>query len=187
MAWPLGYSACLANVIADGNAVAATITQTSLLTGSASQGVCTLPANWLGNSGGAQFHLRASGRVSTPAATQGNLTFTVQVGGLNVCVSPAFVSLASQTNITWRLEWDLTVRAVGSVTSANIMHTGVFTSALVSASNLINLFPATAPAVGSGFDSTAADKVDLQVTWSNNTAGNTILLHQYALWSLINY
>ena len=187
MAWPLGYSACLANVIADGNAVVASASQTSLLTGTASQGVCSLPANWLGNAAGAQFHIRAAGRISTPAATQGNATFTVVIAGVNAAVSPTFTSQASQTNITWILEWDLTVRAVGSGTSANIMHTGKLTTALVSATNLINLIPATAPAVGTGFNSTAASTVDLQFTWSNSTAGNTITLHQYALWSLINY
>jgi hypothetical protein len=187
MAWPLGYTACHANVIADGNAVAATTTQTSLLTGTASQGVFSLPANWLGNAAGAQFYLRASGRISTPAATQGNVTFTVVIGAVNACVSPTFTSQASQTNITWILDWDMTVRAVGSGTSANIMHTGTLTTALVSATNLINLIPATAPVVGTGFNSTGIQTVDLQLTWSNNTAGNTVTLHQYSFWSLINY
>lgn len=187
MAWPLGYSACLAQANAAGNAVAATTTQTSLLTGSASQGVCTLPANWLGNSPAAQFHLRAAGVISTPAATQGNATWTVVVGAVNAAVSPTYTSQASQTNITWIIELDLSVRAVGSGTTANLMSIGKVTTALVSATNLINLWPATAPVVGTGFNSTTALTVDLQFTWSNNTAGNTITLYQYALWSLINY
>lgn len=187
MPFPLGGRGLLATVIADGNAVAATTTQTSLLTGSASAGIATLPAGWLGPTGRAALKLFASGRISTPAATQGNPTFTFRVGSVNACVSPAFTSLVSLTNITWRLEWDFIVRAVGSGTTANIMHTGVFTAALVSATNLINLIPATAPAVGTGFDSTAAQTLDLQVTWSNATAGNTITLHQYTLEQLDAY
>lgn len=186
MPWPKGYKACLATAPGDGNAVAATVTQTSLLTGSASPAVITLPAGWI-QEVGQMFEIFASGRVSTPAATQGNLTFTVKVGSVNACVSPTFTSQASQTNITWELYWILTVRAVGSGTTTTLMHTGELASALVSATNLRNLIPATAPAVGTGFDSTASQTVDLQVTWSNNTAGNTITLHQYELTSAINY
>jgi len=187
MPFPLGYMATLATAQGDGNAVAATASQTSLLTGTgASQAVCTLPANWIDHAG---QHLKvyAAGRLSTPASTQGNLTFTLKVGSVNACVSPTFTSQASQTTITWELDWDFTVRAVGSGTTTTLMHTGKFVSALVSATNLMNIIPATAPAVGTGFDSTVSNTVDLQVTWSNNTAGNTITLHQYTLMSLINY
>lgn len=187
MTFPLGGTGLLASVIADGNAVAATTTQTSLLTGTASAGIATLPAGWLGPAGGAHFKLYASGRLSTPAATQGNLTFTFRVGSVNAAVTPTFVSLISLTNITWILEWDLTVRTVGNSTSATIMHTGKLLSALVSATNLVNLIPATAPVVGTGFDSTVQESADLQVTWSNATAGNTITLHQYVLQQVNAY
>lgn len=183
----IGGSGLLAVVIGDGNAVAATATQTSLLTGSASAGVFTLPAGWLGPAGGAHFKLYAAGRISTPAATQGNVTFTLRIGSVNAAVTPTFVSLISLTNITWELEWDITFRATGSGTTANAMHTGKLFTALVSATNLVNLIPATAPAIGTGFDSTAGQTIDLQVTWSNATAGNTITLQQYALTQLNAY
>ena len=188
MAFPLGYVATLATVQAAGNAVAATTTQTSLLTGGASQALCTLPANWIEHVG-QQFNIKASGIISTPVATQGNLTLSVvfNTTPINVAVSPSFTSLANQTNITWRLDWDLTVRAVGSGTSSNFIHTGEFRSALVSLTSELNLIPASAPVVGTGYNSTTANTVDLQATWSNSTAGNTITLYQYALTSLINY
>ena len=79
----------------------------------------------------------------------------------------------------------LGLRAMFAGTLANFMHTGRFISALVSATNLMNLIPATAPAVGTGFDSSAGATLDLQATWSNATAGNTITLHQYLLESLV--
>lgn len=41
--------------------------------------------------------------------------------------------------------------------------------------------PASAPAVGTGFDSTAAQTVDLQAQWSVANAGNSIQVHQYVL------
>lgn len=187
MAWPLGYVATLADVIADGTAVAATTTQTSLLTGSASAGVCTAPANWFGNAGGQHLRLFACGKISTPGATQGNPTFTFKIGSINANVSPAFVSLASQSNITWRLYWDMTFRAVGSGTAALTLHSGEFHTALVSATDKMNLFPTATPVVGTGFDSTISNTLDLQVTWSNATGGNTILISQYTLEALVTY
>ena len=179
MTFPLGGTGLLATIIQDGTAVAASAAQTSLLAGTA--GVSTLPAGWLGPAGGADLELYAAGRLSTPAATQGNLTFTFRVGSVNAAITPTFVSLASLTTITWELYWNFSVRTTGNSTAATIMHTGYFLSALVSSSVLVNLIPATAPVVGTGFDSTAAQTLDLQVTWSNATAGNTITLHQYRL------
>jgi len=178
------YVGPLAWAAGDGTAVAATTTQTSLLTGVAATGKWAMPGNFL-TAPGLMLRIRASGRVSTPAATQGNLSFQFYNGSVIMAVTPVFTSQASQTNITWSLDWLLTLRAVGDGTTATFMHTGVFTTALVSATNLINLIPATAPAVGTGFNSSAAATVDLQATWSNATAGNTIQLHQYVLESVV--
>jgi hypothetical protein len=177
------YQGPLAWATGDGTAVAATTTQTSLLTSTAATGKWAMPGGFFIYVG-QMLRLKAAGRVSTPASTQGNLSFQVVIGAVNVAASPTFTSLASQTNITWELEWLLTLRAVGDGTLANFLHTGNFLSALVSATNLNNLIPATAPAVGTGFNSSAGATFDLQATWSNNTAGNTITLHQYLLESL---
>jgi hypothetical protein len=177
------YTGPLAWAGGDGTAVAASTSPTSLLTSIAATGKWAMPGGFFIYPG-QMLRLSASGRISTPSSSQGNITFDVVIGAVNVAASPTFTSLASQTNITWELEWLLTLRAVGDGTAANFMHTGKFTSALVSASALLNLIPATAPAVGTGFNSSAAATVDLQVTWSNNTAGNTITLHQYLLESI---
>src|SRR2546429_631270 len=178
------YIGPLAWAVGDGTAVAATVTRTSLLTSTAASGQWAMPGG-LFIAPGQILRLLASGRLRNPGAPQGNMTFSFMVGSVVAAVTPAFVSLISLTNITWELEWLLTLRAVGDGTLANFMHTGKLISALVSATNLINLIPATAPAVGTGFDSSAGATVDLQATWSNNTAGNTIQLHQYSLESLI--
>lgn len=177
------YVGPLAWAAGDGSAVAATTTPTSLLTSSAATGKWSMPGGFF-TYVGQMIRLHASGRMSTPASTQGNITFDVVIGSVNVAASPTFTSQASQTNITWELDWLLTLRAVGDGTSANFMHTGQFTSALVSGTNLTNLIPATAPAVGTGFNSSSSATFDLQVTWSNNTSGNTITLHQYLLESV---
>jgi hypothetical protein len=167
-----------------GTAVAATTTETSLLTGPCATGLWAMPINFYALPGQV-VRIYASGRVSTPAATQGNLTFKVKIGSVAVATSPTFVSLASQTTITWELNWLLNLTAVGDGTTATFMHTGNFLSALVSATNLNNLIPATAPANGTGFNSASAATQDLTVTWSNATAGNTITLHQYLLESVV--
>lgn len=132
---------------------------------------------------GQMLRLKASGRISTTTGTN-NITFNVVVGAVNVAASPTFVGLASQTNLTWVLDWLLTLRAVGDGTLANFMHTGTWTTAGVSATNQINLIPATAPAVGTGFNSSAAAIIDLQATWSAISSSDTITLHQYLLESL---
>lgn len=177
------YVGPLAWATGDGTAVAATVTRTSLLTSTAASGKWAMPGGFF-ISPGQMLRLYARGRISTPGATQGNMTFSLMVGSVVAALSPTFASLISLTNITWELDWLLTLRAVGDGTLANFMHTGKLLSALVSATNLVNLIPATAPAVGTGFDSSAGATVDLQATWSNATAGNTIQLHQYLLESL---
>lgn len=170
--------------VGDGNAVAATTTQTSLLTSTAATGKWAMPGGYF-TAPGQMLRLSAAGRISTPAATQGNITFAVAVGAVNVCVTPTFVSLASQTNISWQLNWLLTCRAVGDGTLTTFICSGNFETALVSATNTNNLIPATAPAVGNGCNTNTAANVDLLVTWSNATAGNSIQLHQYLLESVV--
>jgi hypothetical protein len=170
--------------VGDGTAVAATTTKTSLLTGVAATGKWDMPGGYF-TAPGQMLRISASGRISTPAATQGNITFTLAVGAVNACVSPTFVSLASQTNIAWQLYWLITCRAVGDGALTTLMHTGNLETALVSATNTNNLIPPTAPVVGTGFNTNTAANVDLHVTWSNATAGNTIQLHQYLLESVV--
>jgi hypothetical protein len=84
----------------------------------------------------------------------------------------------------------LTCRAVGSGTSANLIGVGeLMSESLVGApaasagGNTVLCVPVTAPAVGTGFDSTAAQTVDLTATFSISNAGNGITCHQFRLIS----
>jgi hypothetical protein len=177
------YVGPIAWAVGDGTAVAASAAQTSLLTSTAATGKWAMPGGFF-TYPGQMLRLRAAGRVSTPAATQGNISFQFLIGAVIVAGSQVFTSLANLTNTTWTLDWVLTLRAVGDGTLANFMHTGNFISDVVSLTAENNLIPDTAPAVGTGFPSSTAATVDLAVTWSNATAGNTIQLHQYFLESL---
>jgi hypothetical protein len=177
------------DVIADGTALTNSVAQTSLLTGSpgASPAVWTLPANTL--QVGTELLIRASGRISTVVTTPGTLTFTVKIGSVNALVSQAMaLNVTAQTNQTWELEIHATARQIGSSTNTQLMFTGKWTSRAVVGSSAagsggvgVLLIPETAPAVGTGFDSTASQAIDLQATWSVASASNSIQLHQYSL------
>lgn len=181
----------MVNIGADGNALASSNSQTSLLTGSASAGVWTLPANQLGLYTG--IWIRASGKMSTLVTSPGTLTFTVKVGSVNAAVSPAFaLNTTAQTNATFIVDLMLLARTIGSSTSAALLPIGTFTSRAVVGSAAagsggagVLCWPDTAPAVGTGFDSTTAQAIDFQAQWSISSASNSITLQQYSL-ALLN-
>lgn len=172
----------------DGAAYASSTTATSLLPAAARY---TLPSNFF-SAIGKTMRVRAGGRISNAVAGP-NLTLAVWLGTV---ASPIVVFngganplvARSTTNVTWEFEAILTCRAIGSSTSANLMGVGKFTSeaALGSAANVavVNMLPLSAPAVGTGFDSTITNVVDFAATWGTNAATNSILLHTYSLESL---
>lgn len=174
----------LAFASGDGTAVAASAAETSLLTAAAATGKWAMPGGFF-MFPGQKLRLRAHGRISTPGATQGNMTFKAKIGAVAIATSPTLVSLASQVNISWWIDLMLALRAVGDGTLSNFMPQGNILTALVSATNLNNFWQATAPAVGTGFDGSTGAAFDFTATWSNATAGNSIQLHDYTLESLV--
>jgi hypothetical protein len=171
----------LASAQVDGGALSASVAQTTLLPPTA---LVTLAPNYLLI--GRTLRVRAAGRMSTLTAAPGTFTFFVVVGAVNVATSPAFtLNTTAQTNDAWTLEWYLTCRAIGNGTNANFMHTGEWKSAATTGATSPNtntyLIPATSPVVGTGFNSTISNIVDLQGQWSVNNAANSITLHQYTL------
>lgn len=183
-----GYIATLLNSIADGAQLTATTTATSLLPVIAKP---TLPANYL--FAGKMFRVSASGRISTVVTTPGTLTLDLRLGSVNVFSSGAMtLNTTAQTNVGWFYEALLTVRAVGATTTANVLGQGSWQSHAVIGSPAPTAGGAgehilpynAAPAVGTGFDSTAAQLVDLFGTWSVNSAQNQITCHQFIIEDL---
>lgn len=161
----------------DGAALTNTTTPTSILPTAAK---FVLPSNLFNI--GTKLKIRASGRMSTAASSPGTLTLDVRFGSTVVFNGGASGTLAtSATNLTWDLEADLICRAIGNGTSTTVLGTGKLLSAALSATTPILLLPASAPAVGTGYDSTASQAVDLFATWSVASASNTITLHNYEL------
>lgn len=175
----------------DGVALTNSTTATSILGGvgtGASQAKVTLPANYL--QVGKMLRVTAAGRISTVVTTPGTLTLDIRFGAVVVANGGTMVlSTTAKTNVAWYMQWLLTCRAIGSGTTANMMHQGFWESEAAGATTIVGLantilLPQSAPAVGTGFDSTAAQTIDLFGTWSVASASNSIQVHQYMVESL---
>ena len=168
----------------DGTALGNSTTATSIIPAAAKY---TLPANFF--SIGKRLRLTISGRISNIVTTPGTLTLDVRLGPV-VAFNGGAVSLntTAKTNVTFEAVIDLTCRAIGNGTSANLIGSGRLTSESVvgaaAGTTLTAMLPASAPAAGTGFDSTAAQTVDVFGTWSIANAGNTITVHEYTLEAL---
>jgi hypothetical protein len=149
----------------------------------------TLPANFF-DSLGQQLRIKASGRISSLITTPGTARFDIRFGATIVFDSLAILldSVAAHSNVGWTLDILLTVRAVGA--AANLMGQGVWTCedilgvpATAPKGVLSAILPwNSAPAVGSNFDSTASQAVDMFFTQTAATGSMTV--HQYSLQSL---
>lgn len=174
------YPLVLASAYADGAALTASVTATSILHGS---GKATIPAGTLQLGSMVKATLR--GRISNIATTPGTLTLDMRFGAVIISALGALnLNVAANTNASFELEILAVIRALGTGTSANALVTARCTSRALIGSALVAaggdqtiILPDTAPAVGTGFDSTASQLVDVFGTWSLNNA-NSIQVHQ---------
>jgi hypothetical protein len=146
----------------------------------------TLPANFFVP--GKVLRISAWGRISNIVTTPGTLTLDARFNTSTVVFNGGAFSLntTAKTNVGWRLAMLLTCRTIGNVAVATILGQGDFTSESVvgSAAGVANdaLLPASAPVVGTGFDSTVAQTVDVFATFS--LTGNSLTCHQFTLESM---
>jgi hypothetical protein len=158
-----------------------------------------LPANYFNP--GSMLILKANGVISTAAGSAGNLTLAVNFGtiaspitvftggSMNLAVAGGTATLLNQT---WDMEMMLTCRQIGTTTSSNVIGAGRFdcrnllgaTATGTSGGIGTAMMPDTAPAVGTGFDSTTTNTVDLTAAFSVANANNSITLYQYILKSM---
>lgn len=165
----------------DGTALTNSTTATSVLPAAAK---FTIPANYFQI--GRVVRVNAWGRISNVVTTPGNLTLDVRFGSTVVFNGGAMaLNTTAKTNVSWRAIVMLTCRSIGSGTSATLLGMGDWCSesATGSAAGTANdiLMPASAPAVGTGFDSTSAQVMDLFATFSVASASNSIQLHEYTV------
>ena len=170
-----------------GTAITNNTTQASIIPAAAK---FTLRANFF--QVGKELKINARGRVSNVATTPGTLLFQVLFGATavyNNASAAMNLNIVAKTDVTWWLEIIMTCRAIGA--TANLMGIGQWSSESVVGSpantaggNGSLMIPTSAPAVGSNFDSTVAQTVDLQAKFSVATATTSIQLHQYRLEAL---
>jgi len=170
-----GVPIILASAVADGAAYGGSSSETSILhaTGKSSLGAGALSVGDL-------IRVRLAGRVST--YTSGTLKLALKFGSVDVCNFAAMTMVVSLTNETFEAVIDYVIRALGSGTNANGLGIGRFTSYAAQGGSATLapswLMPQTAPAVGTGFDSTTSQIIDVTGTWSISNAANALTVHQ---------
>lgn len=180
-----GYVECPLATGEDGAALTNSTTPTSLLPTSRK---LTLPAYFF-DTVSRMVRVHASGRVSTLVTAPGTLTLDIRFGSVIVWTSGAMsLNIVAQTNASWLFDLLLSCRAIGNSTSANLIGVGEWASRAIlggvaagTGGDTSLIVPDTAPAVGTGFDSTATQQIDFFATWSVANAANSILCHQFAL------
>jgi len=183
MPYGKGYTENKMTAQSDGSALANTTTATSILPAQAKPTLEPQNGSFIGK----KYRIKMSGRISTVVTTAKNLTLDVRFGSVVVFNGGAMVmSVSALSNVTWEAEIDLLVRSVGGSTSATILGTGRFTSEAAGSTTVAGeaksiMMPTSAPAAGTGFDSTASQQVDVFATWSAANASNSITLHQFEM------
>ncbi|KKM27840.1 hypothetical protein LCGC14_1570670 [marine sediment metagenome] len=167
----------------------ATITAAAATSMLPAAAVYTLPANFF-DVIGKQVMIKASGRITSVITTPGTARYDVRLGGGVVFDGLATLldTVAGHTTVAWDLEILLTCRVIGA--TANLFGIGKWASedllgvpATAPKGVLTAMLPwDTTPAVGSNFDSTTSQTVDVQFTQTAATGSMTC--HQYSLISM---
>jgi hypothetical protein len=188
----LGYKALLTQQQQAGSLLNTFTTAKSIINPEA---LYTVPANFFKNLG-ATLEIDVWGAISNIVTTPGTITFQVMMGPTaNIIV---FTTGAIQLNATahatlpFHLKIRLTLDSVGSGTSAKFRGQGEINGVMFTATagqtdgantQTTLQVPATAPAVGTGFDATVAQLLDLWAGFSISNAGNGVQVHQYTVSS----
>lgn len=148
-----------------------------------------LPANTLNV--GSMFRITVAGGLGSLVTTPGTVTMQVMLGSIAVFTTGAIqLNATAHTNLPFWLDVLLRVDTIGTGTTAKMMGMGrlqgiqpTLTAGQTDAANTGGIFsaPATAPAVGTGFDSTIATTLDFFVGFSISDAANTVRVQHYVV------
>ncbi len=151
-----------------------------------------LPPNYLYI--GKKLRVTVKGGLSNIVTTPGTVTFQIMMGSIVAWTSGAIqLNATAHTLLPFTLVVDLRCDSIGSGTAAKFLGMGVLsgiqftlTAGQTDAANTAGAFqvPATAPAVGTGFDSTIANLLDFWVGFSISNAGNGVQLYDYTVEEL---
>lgn len=181
---PAMQTGLIAGLAAAGTLFNTYTTAKTILPGSS---VVTLAPNFF--TVGKQLLIRALLGVSNIVTTPGTLTFQVMVGAVIAETTGAIqLNATAHTLLPMWLEVMLTCRTIGSGTNATLMGAarvqGIHPTLTAGQTDSVNTggiqsAPATAPAVGTGFDSTVSNTLDLWAGFSISNAGNGVQVQMY--------
>ncbi len=164
-------------------------TAKSLLTSTASeasQAACILPSGFFRRN--SRLKITAEFGLSNIVTTPGTFTLQVMVGGIIAFTTGAIImTTTANTLAPVRCEINLTCQKEGNGTTAQLMGQAFLWGQNVAMLSGVNnaagtgfaAGPTTAPALGTGFDSTIANTLDFFGAFSISNAGNGIQLAQY--------
>jgi hypothetical protein len=150
----------------------------------------TLPNNWFQI--GRVLRLTLAGKCACVATTPGTLTLDMRLLATIPFTTQAIpLNVVAKTDLPWFMQVIMTCRSIGASTSATLMAQGFFLSETYVGSPVpatggagAVCVPVIAPVVGAGFDSTAANTVDIFGKFSVTTATTSLTLCQYILEAL---
>lgn len=179
-----GYRTTLWTMQADGPSLNTSTTATSLI--GTTNPKCTLPSNaW--PAVGVEIVVRGSGHMSNIVTTPGTFTLDVRFGS-TVVINGAAMQLSATAHTTLPFNFELTglLRTIGAGTGGTLFPGGW------AISDCLNPNPASLPSevsppvVGTGFDTSTTQAVDLFGTFSISNANNLFVLHKLSV-DLLNW
>lgn len=148
-----------------------------------------MPRNWL--TPGRQLELMVTGAVSNIVTTPGLMNFQLKIGGVAAFDTGNIqLNATAHTTLPFTLYALLTCRTIGATAAATILGLSMVSGIMFTrtagqtddAQGMQTIIaPQTAPAVGTGFDSTIANLVDFWAGFTISNVGNGVQIHQYQL------
>lgn len=184
----------LADIQAVGTSYSTFTTQQSILTSGtalASAGFITLPPGFFRVGASLEFDIGCN----VGWASGQTWIFTIRIGSVNACVSSTIkTTTTGGTTEPWIINLMVRCVSTGNGTQATLEGTGyiegrgVCPPGATAAANYAagmggSMWSEATGAAGTGFDSTVAQTVDLQVTSGTSSASNTIQLRHYRIIS----
>lgn len=182
------FSQCLVSQVAAGTLFNTFTTAKSVINATE---LVALPANYLAV--GSKLRIRAMGGLSNIVTTPGTVVFQVMMGTIVVWSSGTLQMTTTANTLTpFELEVNLRLDSIGVTTAAKFMATGklmaldatIGSGANPTVTDTAVVLPVTAPAVGTGFDSTIANTLDFWAGFSISNAGNGVQIYDYAVEQL---
>lgn len=134
------------------------------------------------------------GRISCAVTTPGTARFDFRTGPSGTIIAfdtgALNLNVVAKTSVPWQLEFQLTCRAVGNGTATQLFGIGQFSSEAIVGAPLPSvggngslMVPVGTPALGTGFDNTAANAVD--VFFTQTAATGSLTVHNYMIFESI--